>query len=59
MARTWDAGTLMLKDGKRQTFQFEKIEDMQGAERILTTELGPMLHVKVTWDAEKGRYRAR
>jgi hypothetical protein len=41
------------------TFQFEKIKDVQAAERILTTELGPMLHVNVTWDAEKERYRQR
>ena len=51
--------TLVLKDGKKRTFQFENIEDMQQAERTLTTALGPMLHVNVMWDAEKERYRKR
>jgi hypothetical protein len=51
--------TLELKDGKKRTFQFEKTEDMQKAERILTGALGPMLHVNVIWDAEKERYRKR
>ena len=51
--------TLVLKDGKKRTFQFEKVEDMQRAERILTTALGPMVHVNVTWNAEKKCYRKR
>ncbi len=51
--------TLVIKDGKKRTFQFEKTEDMQKAERILTTTLGPMLHVNVAWDATKECYRKR
>jgi hypothetical protein len=51
--------TLVLKDGKKRTFQFATTEDMQRAERILTTALGPMLHVNVTWDADNERYRKR
>jgi hypothetical protein len=51
--------SLVLKNGKKRNFQLEKIEDMHEAVRILTTVLGPLLQVNVTWDAIKMRYRKR
>ena len=48
---------LMLKDGKKRTFQFESMEDMHAAVRTLTSLLGTMIRVNVTWDETNERYR--
>jgi hypothetical protein len=51
--------TLIFKDGRKQSYQFDKVDDMHTALHELSAALGPLLHKNVAWDEAKRQYRKR